>query len=112
MNVPVFPGGNLGCHVDHGWFWPEPGAGLGLGWFHADFIVRYGSEGYVVSDGYGGAHALLFGFAGGALTGNVYTGQNPISVSFGGHYQAAPGEWLHGAVDWDGQKIRVYVNGI
>ncbi|MFN2511539.1 MAG: LamG-like jellyroll fold domain-containing protein [Pyrinomonadaceae bacterium] len=73
---------------------------------------------YLVSDGYGGAHAVLFGFgyldsieAGRyQLTGNVWNGTN--LTSFGSDEGPAPNEWGHFAVGWDGTNIITYFNGV
>src|ERR1043165_3154664 len=48
--------------VDHSFFWPE---GVDLGHFFWEFWAMPGNEAggtYMLSDGYGAAHALLFGF--------------------------------------------------
>jgi len=73
---------------------------------------------YLLSDGYGGAHALLFGFGhlGGIepgryqLIGNVWNGIN--LTSFGSDEGPAANEWGHFAVGWDGMNIVTYFNGV
>lgn len=105
--------------VNHGRFWPI-GVNLGPFWWEcwccptAGATAADGPE-YWISEGYGGAHAILAGFGGGAgptfsLTGNVYNGTG--NTSFGALYAAQNGEWLHYAVAWDGVTIFVMVNGI
>ena len=72
---------------------------------------------YMLSDGYGGAHALLFGFSyptfqtpNYVLSGNVWTGSS--TFSFASDEGPTPGEWGHFAVGWDGQNIITYYDGV
>src|SRR5207253_7174163 len=71
---------------------------------------------YMISDGFGGAHALLFGFIGDStgkrysLSGNVWNGST--AIQFGSDDGPAPGEWGHYAVGWDGNYIFTYFNGV
>lgn len=71
---------------------------------------------YMLSDGYGGAHALLFGFSYSstprryALFGNIYDGTD--STYFASDDGPAPGEWGHFAVGWDGRYVTTYYNGV
>src|SRR5262249_14228279 len=71
---------------------------------------------YLLSDGYGGAHALLFGFDFSEpghynLFGNVWKG-NGAAVTFNSVEGPAANEWGHYAVGWDGQNIITYFNGV
>lgn len=105
--------------VDYGPFWQ---GGVNLGHFFWEFWAMPGDNAgatYLVSDGYGGAHALLFGFGslGGEepgryqLIGNIL---NNITFQnyFGSDQGPTPGEWGHFAVGWDGQYIITYLNGV
>jgi hypothetical protein len=108
--------------VDYGYFWdPE----VDLGHFYWEFWARPGSNAgatYMVSDGYGGLHALLFGVANFGssepgryqLLGNIADGTSDISHLhyFGGDQGPAIGEWAHMAVGWDGQNIITYYDGV
>ncbi len=103
-------------NVDFGSFWPE---GIDLPKFFWEFWAMPGENAYsryLLSDGYGGAHALLFGFfsAGDpqrySLYGNIYTGA--YSIAFNSDDGPAPGEWGHLAVSWDGRYISTYFNGV
>lgn len=104
--------------VDYGYFW-DPG--VDLGHFFWEFWAMPGNNAgarYMISDGYGGAHAILYGFAayGSAETGryrlfgNIFDGVNV--VSFISDQGPAAGEWGHFAVGWDGQNIIIYFNGV
>jgi hypothetical protein len=98
------------AHVHHGRFWPDAGAVLGEFLWDAWLINKGGS--YFISDGYGGAHALLWGFGGEstAMTGNVWNGS--ASQSFTGNYAPGPLEWVHLAVGLKGGNLYTYVNGV
>src|SRR2546423_11782778 len=75
------------------------------------------SGGYMISDGYGGAHAILFGFGflDGSepnhyqLSGNTWDG---TLVSFASDEGPQPGEWGHYAVGWDGAYLITYFDGV
>jgi len=122
QTVLQFNGQLTPMQVYHGGFWP---ATTNLtGGYYWDCWVKPGVttvpfNGYIVSDGYGGAHALLFGFQQqpGASTlqiisGNVYNGTSNVS------YQADdglyPGEWGHVATIWDATNgfLYLYIDGI
>ncbi|MCM3903078.1 MAG: carboxypeptidase regulatory-like domain-containing protein [Pyrinomonadaceae bacterium] len=103
---------------DYNLFWPD---GLDYGHFFWEFWAMPGNNAggtYLVSDGYGGAHALLFGVSHiGArepgryqLAGNIWNGTR--LTSFGSDEGPAPNEWGHFAVGWDGSNIIVYFNGV
>ncbi|HEV7744099.1 MAG TPA: LamG-like jellyroll fold domain-containing protein [Pyrinomonadaceae bacterium] len=105
--------------VDYAPFWPE---GVNLGHFFWEFWARPGPQAgatYMLSDGYGGAHALLFGVgsfnsseAGRyELLGNIFDGVR-FDNYFGSDVGPAVGEWAHFAVGWDGQNIITYYNGV
>ncbi len=120
--VLQFNGAAYPMQAYHGGFWP---ATTNLtGGFYWDFWVKpltapNGFNGYVISDGYGGAHATLIGFQQGASTsalqnilGNVYTGTTTVSwTADDGLY---PGEWGHVAYIWDSTNgfLYVYIDGI
>ena len=99
-------------------FWP---GGVEHGHFFWEFWAMPGMNAggtYLVSDGYGGAHAILFGFSNfGArepgryqLAGNVWNGNS--LTNFGSDEGPAINEWGHFAVGWDGTNIVTYFNGV
>lgn len=102
-------------HVNHGVFWPI-NTDLPRRFFWDAWVCPAAEGGYVISEGYGGLHSLLFGFGGvGAtpynnLTGNVWDGSTVIS--FGSDDGPIPGEWAHVAVGADENRIVCYVNGV
>ena len=102
--------------VDYGDFWP---ANEGLGHFFWEFWAMPGADSvfrYLVSDGYGGTHALLFGFGNNveeprySLFGNIWTGST--WVFFDSDDGPLPNEWGHYAVGWDGSHIITYYDGV
>ena len=101
--------------VDYGLFWPE---GPPLGHFFWEFWAMPGQDTYtryMLSDGYGAAHALLFGFNYGLdghynLFGDIWDGSN--ANYFYSDEGPSAGEWGHYAVGWDGQNIITYYNGV
>ena len=105
--------GQLHHHVNHGIFW-KPGENYGIFFWEA-WVKPYPNAQYVISDGYGGQHALLFGFDGGtdqlALSGNMSSIETNTVVSFGTNETVPANQWCHIAVGWDGQKIVTYING-
>lgn len=105
--------------VDYGTFWLP---GNDLGHFFWEFWAMPGPNAgatYLLSDGYGGAHALLFGVASFntsepnryELLGNLYNGIR-VDNYFGSDVGPAIGEWAHFGVGWDGQNIITYYNGV
>ena len=108
--------------VDYGNFWPPA---TNLGHFFWEFWARpdaFFSPGYLISDGYGGAHSLLFGVANfnqsepgrHLLLGDINDGVIDIThvFYFGGDQGPEPGEWAHFAVGWDGRSVICYYNGV
>ena len=108
--------------VDYGNFWPPY---TDLGHFYWEFWAMPGPNAwatYMLSDGYGGLHALLFGFSNFnsternryQLTGNMNDGipGSDHIFSFGSDQGPEIGEWGHFAVGWDGQNVVTYVNGV
>ncbi len=104
--------------VDAGVFWP---GGVPLGHFFWEVWAVPGNDAgatYLISDGYGGAHALLFGFGfyGSSeasryqLFGDVWNGST--WTFFSSNEGPAVGEWAHLAVGWDGHQIISYFNGV
>lgn len=104
--------------VDYDYFFDSPGD---LGRFFWEFWAMPGADAggtYLLSDGHGGAHALLFGFGNFGTTepgryqfiGNVWDGAG--FVSFSSDEGPAVGEWGHFAVGWDGKEIVTYLNGV
>jgi hypothetical protein len=101
-------------HVNHGIFW-KPGVNHGVFFWEA-WVKPYANAQYVISDGYGGAHALLFGFSGGttrlALAGNLWSNATNSGISFGTDETVPINQWCHIAVGWDGNNIVSFINGI
>jgi len=108
--------------VDHGNYWP---AFTNLGHFFWEFWAMPGSNAaatYMISDGYGGLHAILFGVASFGKTepgryqllGNINDGvlRSDHIFYFGSDQGPAVNEWGHVAVGWDGQNIITYFNGV
>jgi hypothetical protein len=105
--------------VDYGFFYP---AYVPLGHFFWEFWAEPGNNAgatYLVTDGYGGAHAILFGFASLGTTepgryqllGNIWDLKRGL-IYFGGDQGPVPSEWGHVAVGWDGANIVSYFNGV
>ena len=108
--------------VDYGNFWP---AFTDLGHFFWEFWAMPGPNAgatYMLSDGYGGLHALLFGFANFntsetnryQLLGNMNDGLSGADHIFYFNSDQGPavGEWGHFAVGWDGRNVITYLNGV
>jgi hypothetical protein len=107
--------------VDYFNFWP---AFTDLGHFYWEFWAMPGPNQnpmYLLSDGYGGLHALLFGLANFntepnryQILGNVNDGVlgGDHIFYFAGDQGPAIGEWGHIAVGWDGQNIITYFDGV
>ncbi|MDX6694186.1 MAG: hypothetical protein QOF02_1789 [Blastocatellia bacterium] len=108
--------------VDYGDFW-EPY--VDLGHFYWEFWAMPATNAggtYMLSDGYGGAHALLFGFSNYnvsepgryQLFGNTWDGYvaGQHVIFFASDEGPAVGEWGHFAVGWDGQSIITYFDGV
>lgn len=103
--------------VDYGYYWHM---NVEYGHFFWEFWAMPGERAgatYLISDGYGGAHSILFGFNSDgrdpgrySLFGNVWDGKNVIY--FSGDTGPAPYEWGHYAVGWDGANIITYLNGV
>jgi hypothetical protein len=113
--VLYLPGPPYRTHVNHGFFWPQQvsGSQVNLGsafWWEAWVAPLSGS--YLISDGNGGSHALLWGFDGvpGPVTGNLWNGT--AITQFYDSYSVASGEWIHIALGWDGTYVTMYCNGI
>lgn len=99
-------------------FWPE---NVDLGHFFWEVWAMPGQNAggtYMLSDGYGGGHAILFGVANFntsepgrfQLLGNIWDGG--AFTYFHSDEGPAPGEWGHFAAGWDGQYIVIYFNGV
>ena len=75
-------------------------------------------DGYVISEGYGGAHGLLFGFVGSAntgytLTGNVWNADTATGTSFATVEAVPHGEWCKiGAYGINGDTILLCINDV
>jgi Concanavalin A-like lectin/glucanases superfamily len=103
-----------GHHVNHGVFWKN-GVNHGVFFWEA-WVKPYANAQYVISDGYGGEHALLFGFSGGTtrlpLAGNLFDLNTSIATSFGTEETVPANQWCHIAVGWDGQQIVTFIDGV
>jgi Concanavalin A-like lectin/glucanases superfamily len=120
QTTTTFPDGSLefdsakGHHVNHGVFW-KSGVNHGVFFWEA-WVKPYAGAQYVISDGYGGEHALLFGFSGGttrlALAGNIFDLNTHIATSFGTEETVPVNQWVHIAVGWDGQQIVTFIDGV
>jgi hypothetical protein len=111
QNAPavMYVDGTTNNHVNHGLFWDGFSA-LTAHMFWEAWVRLVSSEGYIVSDGYGGSHALLWGANGG----NIYNGST--SYSFGGD-DGGGFVWHHDAVamgrDTAGNTwVLRFINGI
>jgi hypothetical protein len=102
-------------NVDYSFFWPPD---TNVGHFFWEFWAMPGENNYdryLLTDGYGGAHTILFGFNSGpgqhyTLMGNVWIGSQVFY--FNSDDGPSPGEWGHYAVGWDGQSIITYYDGV
>lgn len=104
--------------VDYGYFWNHKRE---LGHFFWELWAmpdEKSSGGYMIADGYGGGHALLFGFSylGGQelnhyqMSGNIWDGEQ--LKTFASDEGPEPFEWGHFAVGWDGRHVVTYFNGV
>jgi hypothetical protein len=105
--------------VDYGDFFNLQPGQTQLGKFFWEVWAMPGDNAYaryLISDGYGGAHALLLGYTGDSrgtrysIYGNVWNGTT--AVDFGSDDGPAPFEWGHVAVGWDGNYLYTYYNGV
>jgi hypothetical protein len=103
---------------DYNVFWPD---GEDFGHFFWEFWAMPGKNAgatYMISDGYGGAHAILFGVANFGsrepnryqLLGNIWNGS--YLTYFASDEGPAANEWGHYAAGWDGKNIVIYFNGV
>lgn len=110
--------GGVPMTVDYGYFWDHKRV---LGHFFWELWAmpdEKSSGGYMIADGYGGGHALLFGFAylSGQelnhyqLSGNIWDGVQ--LNTFNSDEGPEPYEWGHFAVGWDGRHVITYFNGV
>jgi len=109
-------------HWDAGHFWPDNV--LLTNSMYWDAWAMFRAAGYLISDGYGGAHALLWGanLIGDEIniTGNITSlnGSTSYITSFGTSDGPQPGEWGHHAVaitmdgHGGGPWIVCYWNGV
>lgn len=103
------PGALAVTSAYHGPFWD---LGKDLGQFSWEFwSCRLDNTitGYLISEGYGGAHAVLFS-ANSSINGNVKS--NASNIPFVGNYTTQLGEWVHSRCGWDGKFLHVWINGI
>jgi hypothetical protein len=101
-------------HVNHGYFWNRGAAAATEFFWEAWVSPKTGAE-YVISDGYGGAHNLLWGFNGfgtgkGTVSGNVAIAGAP--VGFASQDFIYEGDWHIIGLAWDGTNIRTYTDGV
>lgn len=108
------PNANRNQGVNHGFFWWPVDSTLGTK-FVWDAWLMPTVQGYFISDGYGGDHALLWGFGAvpGTTTGNIYVNDpTGTTKSFTGTYVVNTNEWVHLRLAWDGSYLYHFVNGI
>jgi hypothetical protein len=104
--------------VEFGTFWDHHRDQGHFFWEFWAMPDRKSSGGYLVSDGYGAAHAILFGFQSlhgvelnhYQLGGNVFDGEK--LKTFRADEGPKPFEWGHYAVGWDGRYIVCYFDGV
>jgi hypothetical protein len=115
MHVPVLRFNGQPMSADFGKFWDANAANLGPFYWEVWCAPQGTFTGYMISDGYGGSHALLFGLTGGPsgyrITGNVFDGRR--NTTFGSDEGPIGGEWALMGVGWDGSaNIVTYYNGV
>jgi hypothetical protein len=91
---------DIAVHVNHGLFWAD-NADLGTSFFWDAYVAPRSPGGYLVSDGYGGAHAMLWGPTLSSdnqmiFQGDIWNGLG--SISYASTEGPAPGEWGYHAV--------------
>lgn len=101
-------------HVNCGAFWNSAVPAAAEFMWEAWLSPTTGAE-YFISDGYGGAHNLLWGFDGfaggkGRVIGNVAIAGTP--VSFVNRDYVYEGDWHLHSVTWDGTNVRTYLDGV
>jgi hypothetical protein len=124
---------HYGHQVFGGYYWP--GGDVALPAFTYEAWVKplaappgEGCGCYIVADGYGGSHAILWGFDGAGsptpetITGNVSCSLcgaiggdgHPVgaSTSFGSIDGVVDGDWMHTAVTWTGSVIMTTIDGV
>lgn len=119
--VVEFDGGpkTIDYSVNNQYFWPWD---VDLGHFFWELWAMPGQDAaatYMIADGYGGGHAILFGFGSFGssepgryqLLGNVWNPEHSLTY-FSSDEGPAPGEWGHYAAGWDGKYIVAYFNGV
>lgn len=106
------------AHINHGKFWPTT-TSLGPCYWEAIVMPRDSGSRYIVSDGYGGAHAVLFGFnsLGAGTLNKIYFSSYDGTVLMNNVVVNSedglmPNEWGHVAAAYDGTYLYVYVNGV
>lgn len=111
-------GNSISQGIHHPNFWPPGPVPLGLFFWEAWVKPNLGSQiGYIVSEGSGGAHALLWGLQGSTggrafMSGNIWDGSAAHSFTSVSGTGLADGEWGHVAVGWDGSSIHCWLNGV
>lgn len=101
-------------HVNHGPYWNRGLAAPATCFYEAWVSPETGAE-YVISDGYGGAHNLLWGFDGlsagyGGITGNMWIAG--AASSFTSQDKVYEGDWHHIAIGRGASFIYVWVDGV
>lgn len=111
-----FDGGSNMQHVDYGPFFDARRTDLGpMMW---EVWAKPGTNAlsrYMISDGYSGLHAVLFGFTSGTVAGRNYLYFNATGGSFievVSDDGPAADEWGHYRVAYDGGQVVVSFNGV
>lgn len=115
--VPEWSSSNPAQQIAHGQFWPPGGTALGTAFFWQMLVkpINAGSR-YIVSDGAGGAHALLAGFTQVAPDTENFPGGNVNSTSGAQTFNADdgcfPNEWCWVAYSLANGFLYTYVDGV
>jgi hypothetical protein len=93
----------------HGPFWPTATDLPNFSWEFWSCAIDVSITGYLISEGYGGAHAVLASVLTG-IGGSTWNGTT--ETYFQGRYSPQLGEWVHSRFGWDGKFLHVWINGI
>jgi len=117
VGVPVIYVDGFAQHINHGNYWFPGGTALTntMRWEAIGQGDPWNPSGYIIADGYGGSHALLFSGTSGNIT--FFDGVIQQIVTFGGDDTPPPGVFSHVQVaitpDAFGNSwIGVWVNGV
>lgn len=116
------PDASIKTQINHGFYWPAPPSedgpdDIGMFWWEFMCCPQDAGSTYMLSDGFGGFHAVLLGFGqGGVGTLNVLAGNfnGTPGTSFTGTFGLKNNEWGVVTYGYDPvtAKIYLFVNGI